>query len=236
MKFLYYLAAIGEPNFKFKKDLLLENLKYIHGSLGENFDLCINCYHEDNNEMDIFKDISFLNTIFIHKKKGMLVELWKSNPYEVTSYDYIFFMLDDIKILDLDIHKFISIKNKHSIEILSPKVIGATWSFMYAYDNNIALTNALEIYCLLLTSDDFKKYIDMNDIENTHCWGVDFLFGHFKIKAAINYSFKVMHMLPSNTDQTHAGKLQVKYLNKHGYSCLKQVREKYGEIYKFILD
>ena len=44
MKFLYYLAAFGSPNFELKLSYLKNNLEYIYNNIGEKFDIILNNY------------------------------------------------------------------------------------------------------------------------------------------------------------------------------------------------
>ena len=41
MKFLYYLAAFGSPNFDSKLFFLKNNLEYIYNNIGEKFDIIL---------------------------------------------------------------------------------------------------------------------------------------------------------------------------------------------------
>jgi hypothetical protein len=233
-QFLYYLAAIGENNLDTKLDILKHNLFCLHYNLRSNFDIMLNCYDEDISKVEIFlQTIPFLNNIIIHKQKGRLVQLWKTNPYHhlITNYDYVLYILDDVKILNWNIFELIRIKNKYSISFLSPKVLGGTWDYMRNQKNNIlAFANRLELFCLLLNKDDFYKFMDINDINNTHTWGVDLLLGHFNIKSAIYFKFSVEHILKSNTNQGIAGSEMHQYLNKHGFSCMGDLDKKYPQI------
>ena len=106
-----------------------------------------------------------------------------------------------------------------------------TWDYMRNQkDNILALTNRLEFFCLLLNKDDFYKFMDINDINNTHTWGVDLLLGHFNIKSAIYFKFAVKHMLKSNTNGGIAGSEMHQYFNKHGFNCMGDIDKKYPQI------
>jgi hypothetical protein len=236
--FIYYLAAIGGPDLDIKLDILKNNVMAIFNSIRISFDIMMNCYEEDESViLNMLKSFSFIGNIIIHKKKGRLVELWYSNPYhdDLKKYSYIFFILDDVKIHNMDILELISIKKKYYINFLSPKVIGGTWDYMRKYENNIlAFANNIEIFCLLFNYHDFNKFISINDIENTHTWGTDLLLGYYNIKSAIYYKFEVHHMLPSCTDGGIAGNQMHVYLNKRGFKSVAEVNEKYKPIYKTI--
>jgi len=196
----------------------------------------INCYDDDTEILTLLNTMPFLNKIMIHKKKGRLVELWKSNPYHelISSYDYILYIMDDILINDLDIREFIDIKNKYEISFLSPKVLDSTYEYMRKYDNVLGFSKRIEIYCLLFNKDDFNKFMEINDIENPHTWGIDLLLGYFNIKSAIYYKFVVTHMLPSTTNGIQATYEMNKYLAKHGFSNAMQVLQFYPDVYSTI--
>jgi hypothetical protein len=237
--FLYYLAAFGENNIDEKINILKHNLFYLYNNIQKKFDIMLNCYDNDTVKIESFLcSIPFLMKIIIHKKKGRLVELWKTNPYHtlIHNYDYILYILDDVKITNLDISQMIHIKNTYSIEFLSPKVLGGTWDYMRNQSDNIlAFANKMELFCLLLNESDFNKFMDINDIENTYTWGVDMLLGHFKIKSAVYFKFVVNHMLPSETHGGKAGHYMHQYLNKHGFSTMDELGKQYPlAIYKTI--
>ena len=216
--FLYYLSAIGSPDLEIKLEILSHNLLYLYNNLNYSYNIIVNIYDDDATQIEkLLNSFTFLNNIFIHHKKGRLVELWKTNPYHnlINNYDYILYNLDDIKIEKMDIHELIDVKNKYSIEFLSPKVLYATHPYMYNQNDNIlAFANKIEIYTLLLTSTDFFKFMDINDIENTHTWGIDLVLGYFNIKSAIYFKFDVSHQLVSNTNKDIADFQMQNYLKK----------------------
>ena len=126
-------------------------------------------------------------------------------------------------------------KNKN-IQLLSPKVIDSTHGYMNQHNNYLTITNALEIYFLLLTPDDFFKYASVNTIENKWMWGVDFLFGHFKIKCGIINKFKVVHKFKQKNSSfmSSANSLKDKYLKKNEFASLEEVQKKYPVIIKHL--
>ncbi len=236
MNFLYYLAAIGESNFDKKIEILTHNLKYLYDNIKQNFDIIVNLYEINNIYENRLKDeinkLEFIDNIFIHKKKGILVQLWFSNPYHniIDNYDYILFILDDVKIDRVDINHMIRIKEENSIEFFSPRVTGSTHSFMNKYNNGLYFSNSVEIYFFLLNKNDFHKFMQINSIDNYQFWGVDLLFGYFNIKSAIYYDYNIIHVLPSQNNRNTAIKNMIKYLNKFGFKSHEEVIKKYGNI------
>ena len=231
MTFLYYLAAFGYPNIESKYNILSNNLNYIYNNTKQNFDLLINCYSID---IDISKFINkskfpFLDNIYIHFQTGILFDLWVNNPYHevLKNYDYIFFILDDVEIVSLDIYEMVDLKKKYNIEFISPRVENATWDYMRLECNNILrITNRIEIYFILMDYNNFQTFLKLNSIDNPHIWGVDLMMGHYKIKTAIYYKFSVNHKLISNSNSVKACNDMIMYLNKHGYRDLNDVLEK----------
>ena len=88
MKFMYYLAAIGNPKLDFKLDILINNLNKIYNDININFDIIINCYNENDTEIiDKIKTLPFIDNIFSYVKKGgVLVNLFKNNIYNNNFY------------------------------------------------------------------------------------------------------------------------------------------------------
>ena len=112
--------------------------------------------------------------------------------------DEILFILDDVSISRLDIPTLVDIRNKHNIDIISPAIFGATWSYMLPNGFDVlAITNHLEVYCMIMTPNNFQKYLSINTFENKWIWGVDHLFGHFGINTAIYYGMNACHIIPA---------------------------------------
>ena len=75
MKFLYYLAALGNPDFEIKIDILKNNLHYIFKDINQHFDILINCYDDIDITNIVNKtNFHFLDNIYINYKKGKLIE------------------------------------------------------------------------------------------------------------------------------------------------------------------
>jgi hypothetical protein len=218
MKLLYYIASIGHPDLTKKINILLHNLTYIYNVIDNKFDIMINCYEEDSTIEHIIHNIKGINVIdnyFSYKKKGVLTELFLTNPNNTImyNYDYIIFILDDVKIINLNIPRIIRLKKQYNIELLSPKIIGSTHTFMNIY-NNITINNFLEIYLLILNPDELHKFFSLYTIENKWMWGVDLLFGYYNIRAGIINMYSAQHVLPSKSNKAEALELMNTYLKK----------------------
>lgn len=239
MKFLYYLAAFGSPNFDTKLFYLKNNLEYIYNNIGEKFDIVINNYDLDKEDFinSFLNNLNFINNKYIFSKKGHLSELWLNNIYnsKITNYDCIFFILDDVSEFSIDIKDMIKIKKKHSFEFLSPKIYNSTYDWMRNNDD-ITVNNFLEIYCFLLTPNDFYKFILLHTIENKYTWGVDHIFGHLNIKVGTYNKYNMKHMIPSSNTNVTQEKFNLccKYLQSYGFKDLTDIRNKYNPIIEYI--
>jgi hypothetical protein len=113
MKYLYYLSAIGEPNYNKKIEILFHNIDYICNQLKCKIDIILNVYDTNPQLNKLLDNHENINKFFIHTKKGVLVELWKSNPFNqfIKNYDYIFFCYDDVEIETLYISEMIQTMN-----------------------------------------------------------------------------------------------------------------------------
>jgi hypothetical protein len=238
MKLLYYLPAIGNNNLAYKHEILLHNLQYIYTNIQEKFSISINFYNVSDEIKKSLQQLDFLEHIYIYEKKGVLTELFLTSPSNehISSYDYILFILDDVKITNIDIPKMIEIKEKHTLDILSPRVINSTHSWMNSY-TNLTIHNFLEVYCLLVTPAGFFKFCSLHTIENKWMWGVDMLFGYYNVRAGVIHSFEVNHMLPTNSNQGEALYLMDKYIqSKTKYANMGDIVREFPVIQEQIDD
>ena len=242
MKFLYYLAAFGTPNFELKLFYLKNNLEYIYNNIGESFDIIVNNYNTDReqNILDFLNNFVFLNNKHIFSKKGHLPELWLNNTYNYTikNSDYIMLILDDVSDFNINIKDMIRIKEQYCFNFLSPKIHNSTYDWMKKSEN-ISVHNFLEIFCFLLKPIDFYNFISLNTIENKYIWGVDHIFGHLNINAGMCNKYSMKHMInSSNTSELFSEKLDLcnKYLQKYGLQDLHDVMCKYKPIIRYIVE
>ena len=220
MRLLYYIACIGKPDLDIKTEILISNLKYIYDDIQCRFDVCINCYETDEgtytNLQGTVNGLGFIDNCYVYVKKGVLTELFLTNPHNkiIDNYDYIMFIMDDVKIFDMKLREMIRIKERMNITAFSPKIINSTYTYMHIH-NDVTINNFLEIYLLLLTPSDFNRFIGLYTIENKWMWGIDLLFGHFNIKAGVANKFTAIHALPSKCNHKDAEALLMTYINKH---------------------
>jgi len=233
MKFLYYLPAIGENNLEEKYNILIHNLEYIYNNINETFDLCINFYTISDYIKLKLKTLPFINNLYIYEKKGVLTELFLTNPNNIyiSNYDYILFILDDVKIMNIDIKQMIEIKEKYHIEFISSKILKSSRSFMNNNYNDLTINNFLEVYLLLFTPIDFNKFCSIHTIKNKWMWGVDFLFGYYNIRVGILHKYIAKHVLQSNSNIHEARVLMDDYLKTYTkYKCMNEIFDDFSAI------
>lgn len=236
MKLLYYLPSFGSPDEDKKYEILLHNLTYIYNTINEKFDVCINFYIICDKVKQELKLLPFINNLYFYEKKGVLTELFLTNPDNkiISNFDYILFVLDDVKIIDINLKKMIEVKQTYNIEILSPKILKSTHSFMNS-STDLTINNFLEVYLLLLTPVDFQRFCSIHTIKNKWMWGVDFLFGFYKIKTGVLNCCVAEHMLPSKSIKGEAYLLMNDYIRTHtNYQCLDDIRKAVSPIIETI--
>ena len=235
MKLLYYLAAIGGPHLEEKLKVLTRNLLYINQTLRQNFSIAVNCYSHAEEIAEFVRRFPFLDAIYFHyRPKSVLAELWLTNPYmeRISGYDTVLFVLDDVSISKLNIPKLVGLCRRHDLDMISPAVIGATHAYMQNRDSReLALTNNLEVYCMVMTPAVFKRYLSINTFENKWTWGVDLLFGHLGIKTGIYYGMNVFHLFPgSGGKRDEANELMLRFLAQHGFRSAAHASARYPPI------
>ena len=186
MKLLYYVPAMGDDNLETKHKILLHNLQCIYDNIQQKFSVVIHFYTVSPAIKASIQALDFIENSYFYEKPGVLTELFLKSPANehVPKFDYILFVLDDVKLVNVDILNMIQIKEKYKIEILSPKIFGSTWPYMNT-GTGLTVHNCLEVYCLLLTPVDFVRFCATHTVENKWMWGPDLLFGYYGIKAAV---------------------------------------------------
>jgi hypothetical protein len=238
MKLLYYLAAIGPDQYEKKIELFFKNIDHIFRHMKDEMstiDVMINMYEDNPGFIDSIHTCKRIDNVYIHKRKGVLAELWKTNPHHtvVKNYDMVFFILDDIELEDLHINKMLEVKEKHKLDIISPRVRKATHKWLmdsFKKDEYLLLVNMVEIYTMLITPDVFYRFMEVQDVENKWIWGVDMMLGHFGFKCGIYNDACVLHYFPNKTNNREASNSMMRYVKKHGYDNTKQIKRKYPEI------
>lgn len=220
MKLLYYLPAFGGPNLYYKMRILHYNIHYIFNQTKQPFDIIINLYEVDPKILTGLRD--FLNkqncitNVYITAKKGVLTELFLTNPHntKIDNYDYILFILDDVKLHQLNIDNMIKIKEKFKIEILSPKIVNSSHPYMNSGKDTLTINSSLEVYCLLMTPKDMMRFFSIHTVQNKWMWGVDFLWDYFNIRVGLYNRNSCIHMLQPAGNTAEAEKCMWHYFRK----------------------
>ncbi len=233
MKFLYYLACIGNPNLETKLKILDSNIEKIYSNIKVNFDLVLNIYSDFQTIRNHLVKYSCIDNILIYEKPGVLTELWLTNPSNdlIVNYDYILFILDDVEIINFDFDSMVKFKNENELQILSPYVYNSTQTRWFDSKRS-TLNNMLEVFCLLLTPPDFKLFCSIHTIENKWMWGVDYTFGYRNINTGVYIGSSVKHHFRALKHNELAMLLAKDYLEKMGLNE-KYLLNKFNPIKKY---
>lgn len=246
MKICLYLSVFGPPNLEKKLEILSSNIKYLEQQI-EEFDIFINFYSEEIDAENIVKEINKKanrdHNIRYFQKKGMLLEVIMPSLFHTEKiyrdYDLIIMILDDILFVNMDIERLIRIKKQFNIEVLSPKIINATHEYMENPSNKgpVVLCNNLEFFCYILTPKDYEKYFEMFDIKNKYMWGIDLLFGYYKIRAGIDYNSSAEHFFRDTENLNNKKRwAMIFYLLKHRLFGFRYTRAKFPPIIETLGD
>ena len=243
MKFCYYLGAIGNPNLSEKLTILINNLENIYKQIGK-FDM-IMCIYEENYSIpeNILENIKlFVENLYIYEKKGILAELWLTNPHNnlIPNYDYVTLILDDVKCDTCNFLTLIEKLEKYELDIISPAITGTHYVYMNSQNKNVSLsfTNFLEMFCFIMTPTNFQRYLSMLDINNPWIWGVDLVYNFFDIKTGIdneNVAFHIYANYAKNETNDLRRENMNKYLLKFGLNSLEDALKRVESITKIIL-
>ena len=86
-----------------------------------------------------------------------------------------------------------------------------------------------------MTPVDFQRFCSIHTIKNKWMWGVDFLFGFYKIKTGVLNCCVAEHMLPSKSIKGEAYLLMNDYIRTHtNYQCLDDIRKAVSPIIETI--
>lgn len=234
MKLLYYLCAIGDYNFDIKKNIFFANIKNIYTEFNEKIDVNVNIYTKDNCFEENIKNSPYIGKYYIYNKKGIMPELFLTNPYNkhFEKYDYIIFLVDDISLEKGSIKNMIDVKNKYNLDIISPSVIDATHDFMRLFEaNKLQFANAIEFYFYLVTPRTLFQMFEFHDVDNSLLWGYDFLLGYFGFNCAIYSNVICKHHLRQRNDplikHISGYELMIKFIKKNGFNSIEDVQKKY---------
>ena len=236
MKFCYYLAAIGKGNFEVKLEVLYNNLKILNFNK-EDIDIFINKY--DDSVIDYENLQNFVNNIYINFiEKGLLSEFWLNdhNKEKLYEYDYIFLILDDVKLTDnFSIQNLIKKKEKFNLEIISPTVTFTHYSQYFLNHppgKNFYLSNWIELFAYLMKPCDYFNYLNTLSVDNKSTCGNDWLIGYYNIKCGIDLDNIVNHLFAGKYDNTSLNKMN-KLFKDIGVADINEYRNENDPIIEY---
>ena len=245
-EFLYYLCPIGAPNLTYKLRILKRNLMNIHKATGANFDIAVNSYitgkPNQNRLINMIKKLKFIKKSYFHFKAGWLAEVFLDNPNneKFASYKYILFNMDDVEIDYFPMDISASLIKKYKTDCLSPVVINAT--HMELFPQGINIVNKVEIFCLFMFGNKFKKFLSMFEKKNPSFWGVDMMMGYKRFYPLVCYEFRVNHKLRNDQDEHRnvqknaQGSAQVRRNTNNQYRSIWSIYDSFPVIKEKILD
>lgn len=188
------IIAFGEPETTLKLNTLKNNIDKIK-KYNYNLDIHLNLYTIDPNLVQQILEID--PTIIINQSKGYLLELlYKFNkPEQYVYYDHIIMFLDDVEITNVDFDDMILKQTKFDLDIISPKIINATYDYMYN-SNGLRFATSIEFFMYIFTPLSYKKYFEYLDKNHSTMWGYDvILYYGIGLKCAIDYNYSCNHLL-----------------------------------------
>tara|TARA_B100000214_G_C23941826_1_gene616078 strand:+ start:155 stop:1303 length:1149 start_codon:yes stop_codon:yes gene_type:complete len=219
LNILYYLCPIGQPNLGSKTSFLKHNLVYINDELNKlkenkkisNFSLTlfVNTYAGAPGMKNIKKvcdSMDFLSEVTFHRKEGYLTEVFLDNPHnkKASNYDYVFFILDDVKIKrgDFNLERIFESINRHKLDALTPLVEKASPWTTYNKPNvpkRLRHLTAAEIYLFIIAGGSFRRFLSFFTKRNCAWWGLDFCWGKLNFKVGFSAWDEVDHLYRNNT-------------------------------------
>jgi hypothetical protein len=227
----------GCDNIEHKKQILDKNLDYF---LNENNGLVMIkqfnrpdfLYHNSRHEIRLFyKNISLSEFLYEY-----------ITPELVKDYDYIIVILDDVEIKDnLKIDHIIEVYEKSKLDILSPSVEGASWTFMSqkkgSKPREVRVVNGgVELFCYLMRPQSYEAYYERVLVPwNDFMWGCDLVLEYADLKTGIYDFWTSKHYYRgSPKDMESKKQSMLKYLRCFFKNSIPDVFGRWGTLRKII--
>lgn len=198
---LYLLiTGFGTPNWDHKVKILKNNLEKLGKIQWSKLKITV-CQYSDKNMFMIPQDLIDKYNIHVIYEKGIVGEyiIRHASDELIKEYDYIMLLLDDVELLELDFLKMIKYYNDFSFDILSP-CLSTDSKYQYEYmitsPNNVDINvvNVCEYFCLLFSTQNFKKYYIHLYPDNQWMWGLDLVLKkHLQMKVGLLNKMTVKH-------------------------------------------
>ena len=190
----------------------------------------------------MIKELKFIKKSYFHFKSGWLAEVFLDNPNneKFYSYKYILFNMDDVEINYFPLDISVSLIKKYKSDCLSPLVLNATHNELFP--QGINLVNKVEIFCLFMFGNKFKKFLSMFEKQNPSFWGVDMMMGYKKFYPLICYEFTVNHKLRDdqatdrNIKKNGQGSAQVRRNTNNKHRSIWSIKNAFPVIKEAILN
>jgi GR25 family glycosyltransferase involved in LPS biosynthesis len=189
-KLLLVIPGFGNPQFDFKKSILLKNINTIRNTFTGKVDITV--FNYDSKSVGIE-----CNEIM---KKGYIGQFIYNHlqPNIVNNYHYVILLLDDIELNEnINIDTMIRNYNHYNLDIISPSLnLQSKYSHQYMLQQNtnkIRLTQCLEFFCYLMKPSSYTKWYNLLDNKSCWLWGIDYAMFHYNISTALMDTMTITH-------------------------------------------
>jgi hypothetical protein len=194
MKILVTIPGIGDNHFESKKTFLKRNIEIIKNTFNGDVDFLLFNYSDN--------DFSDFENIKIIRERGIIGQYIFNylNPKELTEYDYIILMLDDILLSeDFNIDYLIKLYKENDLNIISPSLTkDSKFSYEFMLENSkyngyLRITNFCEYFFYLMDFNSYNRYWNLFDDKTYWLWGIDLCLDIQGFKMGILNDYKVKH-------------------------------------------
>lgn len=200
MKLLVTIPGIGDNHFEDKKIFLKNNIDIIKNTFSGNVDFLL--FNYSNNDFTDFEGVKVI------KEKGIIGQyIFKYlNPKELTDYDYIILMLDDILLSDsFNIDYLIKVYQENDLNIISPSLTKDSkfsYEFMvenYEYKDSLRIVNFCEYFFYLMDIKSYNRYWNLFDDKTYWLWGIDLCLDKKGFRMGILNDYNIKHFYISES-------------------------------------
>jgi hypothetical protein len=225
MKLNVVIPGFGDPHWNHKLEILEKNRNIV-----ESFNWDVQWHIIQYTVDDPSKTIPPKANMRVVQSKGILASNINRHmsPSQIGESDYVMILLDDVELVKpINWQYVLDLMDVAGADIASPSLPNRSmspWDFMISRldDTNLhgQVATRCELFCYLMSYDNYKKYYNFVDPENPWMWGMDFmLLSHMTLKPLIMNKVHMIHHYWRPPNQYTNDHLpyddSVKYLNKH---------------------
>lgn len=216
-KILIAVCGLGDPNGEVKKKGCIRNLEILQKTAPKNSQIYIKIFCYD--DLDLYEFNRFENCEIIRETGiiGQFIYKYLS-PKNISGYDNLFLMLDDIELQDnVNLADMIEIQKESQFDILSPSATADSKishnGFMkmrkHIQKNTLLSLNFLEFFSYLFDlnkSESYEKWYSLINEKTKWMWGIDMALNPIlKMKLGLlnNMNFKHTQLGGSHTNDAH---------------------------------